>query len=110
MNFFFSIFQSIYIIFMFNYFKTETYLSHPFDVYTRNVSFLNHSEKENHICPLGNLVGYILPLWLLGRHLPIKNKLMINKVIMNIILFGSLCGNMNAFSYFLPLYLSDLLI
>ena len=32
---------------MFNYFQTDIYLSHPFDIYTNNISFLKHSEKDN---------------------------------------------------------------
>ena len=63
MNLSTSILESIYIIYMFNYFKTSTYLSHPFDVYTNNISFMNHSNKENHICPLGNIAGFLLTFW-----------------------------------------------
>lgn len=110
MNLYLSFLSAIYIIYMFNYFKTDIYLSHPFDVYTRNVSFLNHSEKENHICSLGNMIGYLLAFWFIVRHFfsLSKNTLQkINTLILNGVLIGSLLTNMNAFVYFLPLYIID---
>lgn len=116
MNLLLSILSVIYIIYMFNYFKTDIYLSHPFDVYTRNISFLNHSEKENHICNLGNVIGYLLAFWFIMRHFLSSyvsrekgNKILkkINMLILNTVLLGSLLTNMNAFVYFLPLYIID---
>ena len=70
MRFIISIIESIYIIYMFNYFKTSIYLSHPFDIFTRKIKFIDHSEKENHICPMGNYFGFLLPIWL-SADLPI---------------------------------------
>lgn len=114
MNLYLSFLSAIYIIYMFNYFKTDIYLSHPFDVYTRNVSFLNHSKKGNHICRLGNMIGYLLAFWFIvgyflsscvSREKGIKILQKINILILNIVLIGSLLTNMNAFAYFLPLYI-----
>ncbi len=112
MNLLLSVLSGIYIIYMFNYFKTDIYLSHPFDIYTRNVSFLNHSERENHICSLGNLIGYLLAFWFIARHFLLflfqkKTLQKINTLLLNIILIGSILTNMNAFFYFLPLYIID---
>ena len=106
MNLSTSILESIYIIYMFNYFKTSSYLSHPFDIYTKNISFMNHSNKENHICPLGNIAGFLLPFWLIGRHY-IKSQMKYNQLIMNSIFIVSLFSNLNAFFYFLPIYLYE---
>lgn len=111
MNLYLSFLSAIYIIYMFNYFKTDIYLSHPLDVYTRNVSFLNHSKKSNHICLLGNMIGYLLAFWFIVRHfllfraLQKKTLQKINILILNTVLLGSLLTNMNAFVYFLPLYI-----
>ena len=114
MNLYLSFLSAIYIIYMFNYFKTDIYLSHPFDVYTRNVSFLNHSKKSNHICSLGNMIGYLLAFWFIVRYFlssyvsrEKEKKILqkINLLIVNIVLLGSLLTNMNAFVYFLPLYI-----
>ena len=105
-----SVIQSIYIIYMFNFFETSRYFTHPFDVFTNNIPLLDHSEKENHLCLLGNIIGFLLPIWLVGRHTisspQMYNKY--NKIILNSILFVSLVSNMNAFLYFLPLYIIDL--
>ena len=109
MRFIISIIESIYIIYMFNYFKTSIYLSHPFDIFTRKIKFIDHSEKENHICPMGNYFGFLLPIWLLGRHFIHSDKsLKFNKIIMNTILIVSLITNMNAFIYFFPVYVNNL--
>ena len=114
MNLLLSVLSGIYIIYMFNYFKTDIYLSHPFDIYSRNISFLNHSERENHICSLGNLVGYLLAFWFIARYFLSfyvsrgegkKTLQKINILILNIILIGTILTNMNAFFYFLPLYI-----
>ena len=40
-----SLIESIYIIYMFNYFKTEKYLSHPFDVFTKKIDFIASNTK-----------------------------------------------------------------
>ena len=99
---------------MFNYFQTDIYLSHPFDVYTRKVSFLNHGQKSNPICSLGNIIGYLLAIWFIMRHFLLfhaslgegkKTLQKINTLILNGVLIGSLLTNMNAFVYFLPLYI-----
>jgi hypothetical protein len=103
-----SFLSAIYIIYMFNYFQTDIYLSHPFDIYTSNVSFLNHGQKSNHICHLGNMIGYLLAFWFIVRHfLSFSKKTLqkINILILNTTLIGSLLTNMNAFVYFLPLYI-----
>jgi len=108
MNLYLSVLSSIYIIYMFNYFQTDIYLSHPFDVYTRKVSFLNHGQKSNPICSLGNIIGYLLAIWFIMRHFLLftkKTLQKINTLILNGVLIGSLLTNMNAFVYFLPLYI-----
>lgn len=111
MNLYFSILSSIYIFYMFNYFKTDIYFSHPFDIYTNNISFLNHSQKSNHVCRLGNLVGYFLTIWFIVRHfLSFSKKTLqnINILILNTVLIGSFLTNMNAFIYYLPLYIFEI--
>jgi len=107
MNLIISVIQSIYIIYMFNFFETSRYFTHPFDVFTNNIPLLDHSKKENHLCLLGNIIGFLLPIWLVGRH-TISSPEKYNKIILNTILIVSLVSNMNAFLYFLPLYIIDL--
>ena len=103
-----SIIESIYIVYMFNYFKTDVYFNHPFDLFTKKMKLMDHSNKENHVCIIGNITGYILALWFIGRNFmsnTIDQKY--NQMIINIVFLGSLISNTNAFVYFLPIYLIE---
>ena len=108
-----SFIESIYLCYMFNYFKTKIYFSHPFDMFTSKQPFIHHdisNKNINKICPLGNLVGWLFPLWFLGRHC-IKNKNFRNKWnnrIILLLLIGSLLTNINAFIYCLPIFIYEL--
>lgn len=105
-----SIIESIYIIYMFNYFKTRTYLSHPMDVFTNKVKFIDHSNKDNHICPLGNIAGYILAVWFILRNIVHLNNIKkYNLAIISIVLITCLLTNMNAFIYFLPVFIIEII-
>ena len=103
-----SLIESIYIIYMFNYFKTEKYLSNPFDVFTKKIDFIDHSEKENHICSLGNIVGYLLAIWFIMRHYINKKHVnKYNKIIIYGVLIGCIITNMNALLYFIPIVIIE---
>ena len=103
-----SLIESIYIIYMFNYFKTKYYLSHPLDIITHKIKFIDHSKKENHICPLGNIVGYLLAFWFIIRNY--IDKKMVNKynnIIIYTVLIGCMLTNMNALAYFIPILMIE---
>ena len=105
-----SIIESIYIIYMFNFFKTSVYLSHPFDVFTKNIKLIDHSDRENHMCSLGNITGYVLGIWFIIRHYinpSFYQKW--NQIIIYILFFGCLISNTNAFVYFLPIFIIEIL-
>ena len=103
-----SIIESIYIFYMFNYFKTSLYISHPFDVFTKKIKFMDHSNKKNHICTLGNFVGIVLAIWFIVRHfINIKNMCKYNSIIIIAVLIGCIITNINAFIYFLPIFLLE---
>ena len=100
-----SIIEGIYIIYMFNYFKTCIYISHPFDTLTQKFNLMDHSEKENHICKIGNIIGYIAAIWfILRNYIKKQTAYKYNKVIIYSILIGCILTNMNAFIYFLPIF------
>ena len=107
---FVSIIESIYIIYMFNFFKTSIYFSHPFDFLTQNFKLIDHSNKENHLCTLCNIAGYLLGIWFVLRHSiqPSITKKW-NRIIINIVFFTCLISNTNAFIYFLPIYILEIL-
>ena len=109
-----SLIEGLYILFMFNYFKTNYDINNPFEyIFTGNTYFLKHpistGNYENKICPLGNLVGFLLLFWFIIRnyfnsHLITK----LNNLILGITLIIAFILNWNAFLYFLPLFLFDI--
>jgi len=112
MNILISIVESIYLLYMFNYFKTSVYFNHPCDVLTQKYPWIDHSRNNqsygNKICPLGNLIGYLSPLWFLGRHSLDQNDFLLwNRRIIYTVFIGSLLTNMNAFMYFLPIFILE---
>ena len=102
MNLCLSILESIYIIYMFNYFKTSISIKHPLDSITQNNRLLNHTDKSNKICPLGNLIGFISPLFFIGRHFFLSHKVF--QWFFYSLLIGTLLLNWNAFLYLLPIF------
>ena len=114
----FSVIESIYIIFMFNYFKTKIALDHGFilNLFKIENGFFKHQvnngiyrfeKPENMICPFGHLISWFIGLFLILRnYIPFLKK--INKIIITIILIGSLM-NINAFFYLLPFFLYEYL-
>lgn len=112
MNIYISIIESIYLLYMFNYFKTNYYISHIFDTTTSKISFIKHdlsNEYKTKICKLGNIIGYISPLWFIGRHYidDIKYAKKLNSMLITILFIGCLLTNMNAFIYSLPIFIIE---
>lgn len=108
-----SIIESIYIIYFYNYFKTTIRFHHPFEKILTNHDFLKHpissSRYESKICKLGNIAGFLLPIWLIGRNfIELTHKKSINFLIMYSFALVSLLLNLNAFVYFLPLFLFEI--
>ena len=107
MNILTSLLESIYIWFMFTQFKTNYYISHPFDSITSNIPFIHHDTSSNYqrkICPLGVMFGWLAPIWFLGRlYLPIQKIKEVNKIIILIISIIAFLTNFNAFIYFIPI-------
>ena len=112
MNIILSIFESIYLWYMFTQFKTTTYFNHPLDFLTSSIPFMNHGPSTSYsskICPLGVLVGYLAPLWFLGRHvIHDQQKLKtINTYLILTLFIASLLTNMNAFIYSIPIFIIE---
>lgn len=116
-----DIIEAIYIIYMYNYFQTNISIHHPFEYILNNYSlghFLRHpidtGIKESKICPLGNLAGWLLGIWVLLRHiLEIYDSATIykiNKTFFLILLLSSLIMNLNAFVYMIPVFIYELIL
>ena len=100
---FISILESLYLIFMFRFFRTSINFSKS-SFYSY---FFHHSlgnQRELRICPFGRVAIFALILILIGRHF-----FKISKKTINIVLFISFIlslMNMNALVYLVPVYLS----
>ena len=68
---FFSFLEMLYIFYMMNIFKTKYSVHHPFEYIMGIHNFIKHpintGNYESKICFLGNIIGIILPVWILIR-------------------------------------------
>ena len=115
---YYDIIEAIYIIYMYNFFKTTKSIHNPLEYYIFNQPIENifkhpidTGEYENKICTFGNIVGWLLGIWILSRNILYtdsnrkNNK--INKIIFILVLIGSLMMNMNAFIYLIPVFIYE---
>jgi hypothetical protein len=111
---FLNIFEAIYVYYMMNHFKTKYSLHLPIEKITQYHHFLMHpidtGKYESKICPLGQLVGVLLPIWILLRVIYRDSKYtqIINNLIWIAIFILSFIMNINAFIYFVPAFLIEL--
>ena len=107
-----SVCESIYIIYMFNYFKTKYNIAHPITYFNNPILYHpigKQTVEENLICPLGNIGSYLIGFYLIGRNLiPDKYWNKWNKWIIISILILTLM-NFNATLYFFPIVVIELL-
>lgn len=106
-----QILKGLYIIYMFNYFKTSCSIHNPFEqIVTGYISDwfkhpINTVTYQSKICPLGNVVGFLLAAWFLVYYrIQCEN---LHKKLMIIVLITCFIMNLNAFVYFLPLFIFD---
>ena len=115
-----DIIEAIYIIFMYNYFKTSISIHHTFEYVLSKQSisnFIKHpidtGEYESKICPLGNSIAWLIAGWVLVRKSLMKYNtdkvMLINKIIFWTIFVCSLIMNLNAFVYMIPVFLYELI-
>ena len=66
-----SLLQGLYIAYMYNFFKTTKSIHHPFEYLVDGHNFIKHPVNtglyENKICPIGNIVSFILLIWFIFR-------------------------------------------
>ena len=107
-----SVVEALYIVYMFNFFRTRYSVHHPFEaIVTQNTTILRHPIAtglyENKICPLGSVVSVAVALFLLIR-IPGYTRhprafALATKVVFGALVVGTLLSNLNAFLYVLPL-------
>lgn len=116
-----SLLEVIYIVYMFNYFKTTLEIHHPLEMLiTSSFDWLKHPMGtglyENKICPVGNFISLILASLIIYRAIMLDtidlslsiSVIKMYSLIMTIIVFmGSILTNMNAWIYLFPIYLLE---
>ena len=108
-----QVIKGLYIIYMFNYFKTSCSIHHPWEkIVTGDISNwfehpINTGKYQNKICTLGNVVGFLLAIWFITYYYLQHDLHKFHKTLMVLILIICLIMNLNAFVYFLPLFIFD---
>lgn len=112
-----NIIEAFYILYMFNYFKTKYSVHLSWEYITQKHSFLRHPIKtgvyESKICPLGNLVGWLLPIWIFFRTYSYIYKInskyisILNYILWGVIFILSFFMNLNAFIYLIPVFILE---
>lgn len=105
--------EAIYAIYMYNYFKTTLHIHHPLEYYFFGEisDFFKHpinsSKYESKICGFGNISGFIFGAYLASK-LFINQNNKLNNIIIGSVFIGSLLMNLNAFVYYLPIFIFEL--
>ena len=117
-----SIIEALYIIYMFNYYKTTIALDYGFilnilkmigiqcDFITHHINNRIYKIEEpiNMICPFGHFISWFLGLFLILRNfIPRLKK--INKYIIILLFIGSWM-NINALIYMIPIFICEIFI
>ena len=122
-NLLISIIESIYIIYMLNYFKTNIALDHGFILnILKNIGiesdFIKHYHSPNTykiegapinmVCPLGNLVAWLMAgFFILRNYIPFLKKM--NKPVIILLFIGSWM-NINVLVYLLPIFICEMFL
>ena len=117
-----AIVEAIYIVFMWNFFKTTITFHNIWEAPLMNLKKMpkffyhevNTNTYSNKICPLGNYASYLIALWIIILNFFInkksqKNFKTINTLVFIIIGVLSFLMNLNAFVYILPILIYEIL-
>lgn len=111
-----DIIEALYILYMFNVFKTKHSINHPFEyILCENTNIhdyfkhpINQHTYENKICLFGKQVSLFLAFWILLRNYHRCNTVY-NTIIFVLLFIGSILMNMNAFVYLIPVFIYEYL-
>ena len=118
-----SFIEIIYILWMYNFFKTRYSFSNRTNRYLMNeqtIAFFRHNrtseEPELKICPFGQFFSVLFCLYIFARIYIIRKRgysryfQLINEIIMGNVAFFSYLMNLNAFVYLIPVFLYEFII
>ena len=105
-----SITEAIYIIYMYNNFKTKHSIHHPLEMaIQKNLEgMFKHPVKtgryQSKICEFGKLSSYGIAILIFLRNKYRKESKMLNAIALTVIAIISFILNMNAFVYLTPVF------
>ena len=111
-----SIFLSVYVIYVLNYFETTYSIAHPMTYFNNKYIFhpiYNTKKKKSMICQFGHDSSWFIALFILLRYYLMKHKLITNSQIKKLSLFVLGCVfvvslvNLNAVLYLTPYFLIE---
>ena len=109
-----SIIEAIYIIYMYNFFKTNKSIHHPLEmIMQKNVKgILKHPIStgiyESKICNFGKIVSYLLAILIMLRNMYRNRTRIINIIIFILVFVLSFILNMNSFVYLIPVFVLEI--
>ena len=120
--YYYSLIESLYILYMYNLFKTNIFFQNPVEIFLQETIFkgnktmehtINTVEYCSKICKFGKLISVILTILIYIRYICIKNKNYTNinfftKLTLILVIVFSLVLNMNAFIYLIPVFIYEL--
>lgn len=105
-----SILESLYLVYMFNFFKTIISFHHPFEILFTKLDYFKHpihtGSYENKICSFGKHVSYLASIYLILRNFVPKLQ-KINTYIVYVSVFLSFIMNINSFIYLVPIFITE---
>ena len=105
-----SIIVAIYILYMFNYFKTTISFAHPLTYFNNKYLYhpiINTEEKTYMICKFGQDASWLIALFLILRFYICKNIKQCSLLVYIAIVIGSFL-NLNAVIYLIPYFLIEM--
>jgi hypothetical protein len=120
--FIYSLIESLYILYMYNLFKTKYFFHNPIEIFLQNTIFkdnntmkheIKNTDYSSKICKFGKIISVILVILIYIRYQALvnknyKNMIFYTKITLIIVSIFSLILNMNAFIYLLPVFIYEL--
>ena len=109
-----SITEASYIIYMYNFVKTNKSIHHPLEMaIQKNIEgILKHPVRtgryQSKICEFGKLSSYGLAILIFLRNKYRKSTKLLNTIVVTVVAIISFILNMNAFVYLLPVFMLEI--
>ena len=114
-----AVIHSVYIVYVLNYFKTRYNFAHPITYFNNKLLYhpIGMSDvPKSKVCKLGNILSWVLALFILGRGFLYVYKSNLRKVLKQISLIGLILAiilsmlNFNVVIYLIPHFIIEIYI